>query len=162
LIALEQQTPHTEPASSYNVSYPTYIGAKYDASTTNLTYHIPSPYKQHHARPPLELKLSFLSPITPDSTLRQSLPAAYMTIYVNGTFDIDVYVDVNGQWVSGDRRSHIVWDFQHKHVTQGQTSHHGGGLKTFRVKRKTEQVFTEVADRAEWGELHFTAPAVCS
>ncbi|KAK3063700.1 hypothetical protein LTS18_013466 [Coniosporium uncinatum] len=133
-------------------------GAKYDASTTNLTYRIPSPSKKHHAEP-LELKLSFLSPITPASTLRQSIPAAYMTIYVNGTFDIDLYVDVNGQWVSGDRSSHIVWDLEHRGIKHTQNSHKEQDLKTFKIKRKTEQVFTEISDRAEWGELHFTAPA---
>jgi len=110
----------------------------------------------------LELKLSFLSPITPASTLRQSMPAAYMTIYVNGTFDVDLYVDVNGQWVSGDRSSHIVWDLEHRGIKHTQNSHKEQDLKTFKIKRKTQQVFTEISDRAEWGVLHFTAPAVCS
>lgn len=32
-------------------------------------------------------------------------------------------------------------------------------LKTWKIKRQTEQLLTEDADRAEWGTLHFTGPS---
>lgn len=32
------------------------------------------------------------------------------------------------------------------------------GLKTWKVKRETEQMFTETKDQAEWGTLYFSAP----
>ena len=35
----------------------------------------------------------------------------------------------------------------------------GKNLKTFKVKRKHELLFTEHRERAEWGELHFTGPS---
>ena len=133
-----------------NVSFPTYLGAQYDASTTNLSYSIPSPDPYGND---VELTLSFLSPITPTSTLRQSLPASYLTIHAKGDFEIDIYVDVNGQWVSGDQDSEIVWSFEE---TEKEDSQH---LKTFQVKRKHELLFTEHRNRAEWGELHFTGPS---
>lgn len=103
---------------------------------------------------PVEVVLSFLSPITPSSTLRQSLPAAYLTVHVTGSFDIDVYIDVNGLWVSANRGSKIVWEL-------AQTEHSNGvgtPLKTFKVRRETEALLSEDADRAEWGTLHFTGP----
>jgi Domain of unknown function (DUF5127) len=134
------------------VSFPTYLGAKYDASTTNLSYSIPHP---DNTSKPAELVLSFLSPITPSSTLRQSLPAAYVTVLVEGSFDIDLYIDLNGQWVSGDRGSQITWQFSQP-SSDGETP----GLKTWAFKRQTEQLFTEYSDRAEWGTLYFSAPAV--
>lgn len=140
-------------AKSYNVSYPTYKGAKYDASVTNLTYAISSPSSTSDASD-LELILSFLSPITPSSTLRQSIPAAYLTIYVMGNFNIDVYIDVNGQWVSGNRDNKIEWK-----LSQGDPEGNGKPLKTWIVKRQVEQELTEFRDQAEWGQLHFTAPA---
>lgn len=136
----------------YNVSYPTYLGANYDASTTNLSYSIPSP---NSSSKPAKLVLSFLSPITPTSTLRQSLPAAYVTVFVEGTFDIVIYIDVNGQWVSGDRGSQLTWELSQTAFDGGKT-----GLKTWTFKRQTEELFTEYRDRAEWGSLHFSAPAV--
>lgn len=137
--------------ASYNVSFPVFVGAKYDASITNLTYQIPS---NNSASSPVEIILSFLSPITPTSTLRQSIPAAYLTIYVEGTFDIDVYVDLNGQWVSGNRESHIEWKLEQTDFDDAKK------LKTWKVKRSHEQLFTEWNDRAEWGTLAFSGPSV--
>ena len=97
--------------------------------------------------------LSFLSPITPTSTLRQSIPASYLTIHAKGSFDLSVYVDLNGQWVSGDRDSHIFWSFE-------ESEHESNpSLKTFKSKKRDELLFTEHRDRAEWGELHFTGPS---
>jgi hypothetical protein len=139
-----------DKSSHYNLSFPVYLGAKYDASTTNLSYSIPSPKSRDDA--PLELTISFLSPITPTSTLRQAIPAAYIKVYVKGDFDVNVYMDVNGQWVSGNRGSEIVWSLEE---TKFEDAQH---LKSWKVQRKTEQLFTEWADRAEWGTLYFTGP----
>lgn len=125
-----------------------YQGAQYDASVTNLTYRIPShDSKSEH----VEIVLSFLSPVTPSSTLRQSIPASYLSIHVTGSFDIDIYVDLNGQWVSGDRGSEIVWELENAETEK---------LKSWVVKRKDELVFAEWNDRAEWGSLRFTGPSV--
>ncbi|KAI0999432.1 putative glutaminase [Podosphaera aphanis] len=138
---------------SFNVSYPTYLGANFDASTTNLTYTIPS-LKQ--GQDDFTVTLSFLSPITPSSTLRQAIPASYLSIYVTGSSEINVYIDINGLWVSGEKNNEIIWEFI-------QTPHRGSGetepLKTWKVKRRTEQLFSENADRAEWGTLYFSAPS---
>ncbi|KAI9881120.1 MAG: hypothetical protein M1830_008278 [Pleopsidium flavum] len=138
--------------SGYVVAYPTYLGAKYDASTTNLTYLIPAPPSYPKSTQGLEVILSFLSPITPTSTLRQAIPASYLTVHVKGNFNVDIYVDVNGLWVSGDRGSPIVWELGESELGEGEK-----GLKTWKVKRKIEQLLTEHEDRAEWGTLHFTA-----
>jgi hypothetical protein len=46
----------------------------------------------------------------------------------------------------------VVWDFEHTQLD----GHHG--LKTWKVKRETEALFTEIRDRAEWGTLYFTGP----
>lgn len=104
----------------------------------------------------MEVVISFLSPITPTSTLRQSIPASYMTVHVKGGFNVDIYTDVNGQWASGNRASQIVWDFGTQEIGNDK------GLKTWRIKRETELLLSEFRDQAEWGTLHFSAPAVCS
>ena len=138
---------------SFNVSYPVYLGATFDASTTNLTYQLPPP---NSSQSPVEVVLSFLSPITPTSTLRQSIPASYLTVHVSGGFNIDIYVDINGLWVSANRGSDIEWSFDQSKPNE-KTSNLP--LKTWKVKRRIEQLLTEDADRAEWGTLHFTGPA---
>ncbi|KAK4507392.1 hypothetical protein PRZ48_001127 [Zasmidium cellare] len=137
-------------SNHYTVAFPKYLGAQYDASTTNLSYAIPS---SKSANGSVEIVLSFLSPITPTSTLRQSIPASYLTVHVKGNFNLDIYLDVNGQWVSGNRGSRIEWDLHETHERNARK------LKTWRVKRSNEELFTEWQDRAEWGTLHFTGPA---
>ena len=139
--------------NSFNVSFPVYLGASFDASTTNLSYEIPAPKTTDK---PLELILSFLSPITPTSTLRQSIPASYLTVYVKGSFDIDVYIDLNGLWVSANRGNTIEWELSRPPHSEDRKS---APLKTWKVKRQTEQLLTEDADRGEWGTLHFTGPS---
>jgi hypothetical protein len=113
-----------------------------------LTYHIPS---HNSSSDYVEIILSFLSPVTPSSTLRQSIPASYLSIQATGSFDIDLYIDLNGQWVSGDRGAEIVWELENAETEK---------LKSWVVKRKDELLFTEWSDRAEWGSLRFTGPSV--
>ncbi|KAI9738132.1 MAG: hypothetical protein M1818_005561 [Claussenomyces sp. TS43310] len=138
---------------SYNISFSHYNGASFDASTTNLTYLIPS---TESSKAPVEVVVSFLSPITPTSTLRQAIPASYISIYVKGLFDVNVYIDVNGEWVSGDSENDISWKFDQSAASHG---FNGQVLKTWMVSRAEERLFTEIEDRAEWGTLHFTGPA---
>ncbi|KAI9817642.1 MAG: hypothetical protein M1832_004646 [Thelocarpon impressellum] len=146
-----------EYADGYNVSFPIYLGAQFDASTTNLSYLIPSPKGFSNALAPVEVIISFLSPITPTSTLRQSIPATYLSVHVSGEFDVDLYVDLNGHWVSGDRGSRIEWELHRSGIADEDGEKEI--LKTWRVKRETEQLLTEYRDQAEWGTLHFSAPA---
>ena len=138
---------------SYNISFPKYMGATFDASTTNLTYLIPG---SSTLQEPVEVILSFLSPITPTSTLRQAIPASYLTVHVSGGFNIDIYVDLNGLWVSGNRGSDIEWYLER---IAHSTSKDHPPLKTWKVRRRVEQLLTELNDRAEWGTLYFTGPA---
>ncbi|TVY57638.1 putative glutaminase [Lachnellula cervina] len=138
---------------TFNVSYPAYLGATFDASTTNLTYRIPAPKSSQE---PLEVVLSFLSPVTPTSSLRQAIPASYLTVEVSGGFDLDIYVDLNGLWVSANRDNKIQWEFGQEHI-EGKKEN--APLKTWKVKRMTEQLLTEDADRGEWGTLFFTGPS---
>lgn len=82
-------------------------------------------------------------------------------MHVSGGFDVDIYIDLNGEWVSGSRDNEITWDFSETNLQDKSTesSKAKRGLKTWKVKRREEQLLTEFNDRAEWGTLHFTAPA---
>lgn len=136
-----------------NISYPTYKGSKYDASTTNFTYVIESGSKSS------KITLSFLSPITPTSTLRQSIPASYITLFARGELDINIYIDVNGQWVTKDPSAVLEWKYQDI----------GDKLKSWAVQRQTQLLFSEFnsqqnpktpTDHGEWGTLYFVGPEV--
>lgn len=140
----------------YNVSYAQFLGSKYDASTTNMTYLI-QPEGKHLAGESVKITITFLSPITPTSTLRQSIPAGYVTVRVEGNMNVNIYMDMNGEWVTGDRGSSLIWKMDNIVDTKK-----GESLYQWQVSRKTEQLFTEFQDRAEWGMLHFLAPQVGS
>lgn len=77
-------------------------------------------------------------------------------MHVSGNFEIDLYIDLNGLWVSANRGNEIVWELDQSRssATAGQ-----GPLKTWKIRRRVEQLLTEDADRGEWGTLHFTGPA---
>lgn len=137
------------------MEYPTYLGAKYDASTTNFTYVLAPSNK---ASEPLEITVSFLSPITPTSTLRQAIPASYVTVHVNGNTGVNIYMDINGRWVSGDAKSEISWD--HDVIGKGSSSSSHHALQRWQIRRQNELLLSEISDRAEWGTIHFTGPAV--
>lgn len=62
---------------------------------------------------------------------------------------------MNGQWVSGDRGSQLVWDFDQVNAQSGSAK-----LKKWAFTRQNELLVSEIADRAEWGTLHFVAPKV--
>ena len=61
---------------------------------------------------------------------------------------------MNGQWVSGDRGSHIVWELEEHQLSEDKY------INTWKVKREEELLFSEIADRAEWGTFYFSAPSV--
>lgn len=136
----------------FKVTFPEYLGATFDASTTNLSYSI----VPANTSEPVKLTLSFLSPITPTSTLRQSLPAAYLTVHVEGSYDINVYIDLNGEWVTGNRANDIEWSLENAQPSSEEPS--ASGIKSWKVQRRTQQLLTEFDDRAEWGTLYFSAP----
>lgn len=136
---------------SADFGYPTYLGAKYDASTTNLTYSISSA-----ASSPSNITISFLSPITPTSTLRQSIPASYISVFVDSEVAVNVYMDINGHWVSNDAESRIQWDFG----TERASPETSPTLQKWRVQRESPLLLSEIKDQAEWGAIHFTGPAV--
>ncbi|KAL8725954.1 MAG: hypothetical protein Q9166_007031 [cf. Caloplaca sp. 2 TL-2023] len=154
LLGRAQDSLSLDQHAGYNISFPAYLGAKFDASTTNFTYSIPAPESLSKSTKPVELVLSFLSPITPTSTLRQSIPASYFTVHVKGSFNVNLYVDLNGQWVSGNRGSQIVWELANQQLGTSDK-----GLKTWEVRRETELLLSEERDQAEWGTLHFTGPS---
>ncbi|KAF7526495.1 hypothetical protein G7054_g10754 [Neopestalotiopsis clavispora] len=139
-------------SSDYALAYPKYDGALFDASTTNLTYTIASSKDTKKA---VKITLSFVSPITPTSTFRQALPASYMNVIVEGDLDVSVFIDINGEWVSGNRHNEIAWDlYQSKAAKESRSP-----IKSWKVSRLHQQLLTEDRDQAEWGTLYFSGPA---
>ncbi|KAF4121773.1 protein of unknown function (DUF1793) [Geosmithia morbida] len=142
--------PQDSLPSDLPLSEPKHHDISFDASTTNITYHLQLGFD---ASAFAYVTLSFLSPVTPTSVFRQSLPAAYVTIYVEGPARVNVYADLNGKWISGKDDSAIIWNFDQRGQSQASSA-----IKSWKVSRETEQLFTETNDRAEWGTLYFSGP----
>jgi len=98
---------------------------------------------------PVQLKTTFLSPIYPTDLRRGSLVASYIeaeaTSMDGKPHDVQLYMDISGEWASGDSSNMIDWS----HGTAGTASYH-------KFQRSTQQEFTEHSDRAEWGNWYFT------
>ncbi|KAK6432058.1 hypothetical protein LTR95_011776 [Oleoguttula sp. CCFEE 5521] len=63
----------------------------------------------------VQMKITFLSPVSPDDLLRSSLPYTYMEVDVQSVdgkqHDVKVYTDISAEWVSGDRSVTAQWDY---------------------------------------------------
>lgn len=64
---------------------------------------------------PVEMKITFLSGVTPDDLLRSSLPYSYMDVEITSTdggqHSVQLYSDISAEWVSGDRGAVAQWAY---------------------------------------------------
>jgi hypothetical protein len=69
---------------------------------------------------------------------------------------VNVYMDINGRWVSGAPDSQITWQYEAERPSVDASP----SLQRWRLQRETQLLLSEIHDRAEWGSIHFTGPAV--
>ncbi|MEV8504713.1 DUF5127 domain-containing protein [Actinoplanes sp. NPDC051475] len=100
----------------------------------------------------VELTVSFLSPVTPGDLRRQSQPLSYLSVTarsIDGArHRVAVYVDVSGEWASGDAGRPITWE-QREH----------GGVVSLSFGQSEPRVLGETGDSAEWGTVVLSSPA---
>ncbi|KAH9942459.1 uncharacterized protein BXZ73DRAFT_88030 [Epithele typhae] len=65
---------------------------------------------------PMNVTVTFLSPIEPDDWVRQSMPFSYVAVDAVSTdgnaHSVQVYCDISAEWVSGNRSSLVKWNNQ--------------------------------------------------
>ncbi|KAF4222706.1 hypothetical protein CNMCM8980_007868 [Aspergillus fumigatiaffinis] len=102
-----------------------------------------------HVGDAVEMKVTFLSPITPNDLRRQSLTFSYVHVAVSSidgdSHDVQLYSDISAEWVSGDRTAVAEWEYG---VTHDGVAYH-------KVHRQTQLLFSEVRDQAEWGNWYW-------
>jgi hypothetical protein len=100
----------------------------------------------------VELTVTFLSPVTPGDLKRQSQPLSYVSVSARATdgksHRVGVYVDISGEWASGDSGKLITWD---QETTAGAVS--------LSYHQTQPHVLGENADTAEWGTVTLSASA---
>jgi len=93
------------------------------------------------------LTVTFLSPVYPDDMARQSQQFSYVSARAKSSdgasHKVQVYMDVSGEWASGDTSQIVAWDT----ATVGDIAYH----KFF---RQTQDQFRESNEIASWGNWY--------
>ncbi|KAJ5555058.1 hypothetical protein N7535_007503 [Penicillium sp. DV-2018c] len=101
-----------------------------------------------HVDDKVQMKITFLSPVTPNDFKRQSLVFSYLNVEVSSLdgqeHNVQVYADISAEWVSGDRNAIAEWDF-------GTSD----GVAYHKVHRQTQLAFSQNNEQAEWGNWYW-------
>ncbi|RPD75342.1 hypothetical protein L226DRAFT_534905 [Lentinus tigrinus ALCF2SS1-7] len=97
---------------------------------------------------PMNLTVTFLSPIEPEDWVKQSFPFSYLSIEAasldGASHSVQVYSDISGEWLSGNRSSPISW----RNTQTGSSIFHELELQT-----PTPNV--EIANQAQDGKAYY-------
>ncbi|KZV92371.1 DUF1793-domain-containing protein [Exidia glandulosa HHB12029] len=97
---------------------------------------------------PVDITISFLSPVLPTDLLRLSLPFAYMSISVASTddnvHDVQVYTDISGEWAAGIATDPIKWET------------HLGAIVTHEVQLQKQEPFEEADQQSRSGSAVYS------
>lgn len=100
--------------------------------------------------------VEFLSPVEPGDLRRQSVPMSYVVVSARGidgkAHDVQIYMDITGEWCSGDPSQQITW-------APAQISSAGAGaLRAWTVQLANQQPLTEQNQQAAWGTWVWATP----
>ncbi|KZV85920.1 DUF1793-domain-containing protein [Exidia glandulosa HHB12029] len=101
--------------------------------------------------PSVNLTYTFLSPITPNDFLRQSIPFAYLYVTAESRdgrpHTVSIYSDVPGEWLSGDP----------DHQTMNWTTTPGQNFVTHKMQLQQTKPMTEQGEYIQDGAVYFSA-----
>ncbi|KAJ3489039.1 hypothetical protein NLI96_g2399 [Meripilus lineatus] len=101
---------------------------------------------------PMDVKITFLTPIELADPVKQSLPFTYVYMEANSTdsqaHTVQVYSDVSAEWNSGNRSEKVVWD-----------THDTGSTRYHQVQLQHPQTMANFNDQAEDVTLYFAMPS---
>ncbi|KAJ7179016.1 DUF1793-domain-containing protein [Mycena filopes] len=100
---------------------------------------------------PIDLNVTFLSPVEPSDLSKQSFPFSYMGLSATSTdgnsHSVQVYSDITAEWTAGDASLAVNW-----------TTTEGGTL-THEIQLQNQTVFAEKIDRALYGSVLYSTTA---
>ncbi|KAJ3530917.1 hypothetical protein NM688_g7646 [Phlebia brevispora] len=104
---------------------------------------------------PLDLTVTFLSPIEPANPVLQSLPFSYVSLSAvandGQAHSVQVYSDISGEWVSGNRTAIMNWVDQ----TTDTIVYH-------QVFPQNPQAFTEISNQAEDADIYLAQQTIAN
>ena len=95
----------------------------------------------------IELTVNFFTPIDPTDLKRLSIPASYIAVSAKSldaaSHEIEVYIDISGEWSSGDVNEVIQWEYNTI----------GTNISNFNLHLKNPKSLQENGGKAQ--NLHF-------
>ena len=99
---------------------------------------------------PVNVVVTFLSPVEYNDLQRQSIPLSYMLISVasndGNSHSVQVYSDISGEWASSDVTQVIKWALTAD-----------GNVNIWSPQLQTQTQFAESSDYPTWGQAVFAA-----
>ncbi|KAF8917882.1 hypothetical protein CPB85DRAFT_1558569, partial [Mucidula mucida] len=96
---------------------------------------------------PVDLTVSFLSPVEANDLAKQSAPLSYMAVSAasndGASHSVQVYSDISAEWVSGDNNLVANW------------STASGNVVTHQIQLSSPSVFSEVNDHTQYGAAYY-------
>ncbi|KAF9451663.1 DUF1793-domain-containing protein [Macrolepiota fuliginosa MF-IS2] len=97
---------------------------------------------------PIDLTVTFLSPVEPTDLTKQSTPFAYMAVSAASTdgakHSVQVYSDISAEWVSGDNNLVANWTTT------------TGSVVTHQVQLVNQAILSEVNDHTQYGSAFYS------
>ncbi|KAF9464433.1 DUF1793-domain-containing protein [Collybia nuda] len=97
---------------------------------------------------PVDITVTFLSPVEATDLVKQSTPFAYMAVSAVSTngaaHSVQVYSDISAEWVSGNNALLAKW------------STSTGAILTHEVQLQSPAVFTEINDHTQYGSAFYS------
>ncbi|KAF7352677.1 DUF1793-domain-containing protein [Mycena venus] len=98
---------------------------------------------------PVDITVTFLSPVEPTDLVKQSIPFSYMAVSAAATdgksHTVQVYSDISAEWVSGDVGLTVNWN-----------STTSGAILTHQVQLSSPSVFAENSDHTQYGSAFYS------
>ncbi|KAM5534566.1 hypothetical protein V8D89_011770 [Ganoderma adspersum] len=102
---------------------------------------------------PMNVTITFLSPIEPDDWVKQSIPFSYVSLEAQSLdgndYPVQVYSDISAEWVSGDRSSNVQWSTE----STAKSSYH-------KIQLQNPQNDTEIVDQAQDGTVYYAISTI--
>lgn len=94
---------------------------------------------------PVNVNVTFLSPVEYKDIKRQSIPLSYVFVTVEPSdgksHSVQVYSDISGEWATGDLSQVVIWNVSDSN-----------GIKTWSIERQNPIPFGETSDYPNWGQ----------
>jgi hypothetical protein len=98
---------------------------------------------------PVNVTVTFLSPVEYKDIKRQSIPLSYMFVTAEPSdgksHSVQIYSDITAEWATSDTTQDVVWNVSSS-----------SGIRTWSTQLKNQIPFGEVSDYPTWGQATYT------